>query len=159
MPTANVYLGLGTNLGNKKANLLLAMEQIKNRIGRINSLSGFYTTEPWGFKSDNTFLNAACIVETTHTPLEILALIKQIEIELGRQQKSINGVYSDRPIDIDILLYDDLVMQTPELTIPHPLMHQRLFVMQPLAEIASECMHPTLHQTIKQLYEAITIKC
>lgn len=155
MPPSNVYLGLGTNLGNKEKNLMVAVEEIASRIGKVISLSGFYTTEPWGFTSSNTFLNAACIIETHRSPSEVLALAKQIETDMGRRQKSVNGIYSDRPIDIDILLYDDLVLQTPELTIPHPLMHQRLFVMQPLAEIAGECIHPILHKTIRQLCEAI----
>ncbi len=135
---ATVYLGLGTNLGNKEATMHAAVRLINERVGKVTSLSAFYVTEPWGFSSDNSFLNAACKVETSLTPLEVLKETQAIERELGRIHKSVNGNYSDRPMDIDILLYDDLVLTTPELTIPHPLMLQRAFVMDPLTEIAPE---------------------
>lgn len=152
---AKVYFGLGTNLGDKEANLNLAVEKIKNRIGNVISLSGFYVTDPWGFESSNPFLNAACIIETDLPPLEILAETKSIERGLGRLKKSVNGIYKDRLIDIDLLMYDDLILRTPELTLPHPLMHQRCFVMEPLAEIAPEAMHPLFKKTIQELSEAI----
>ena len=131
-----VYLGLGTNLGNKEANLKAALEEIRKRVGEVTSLSAFHASEPWGFKSENTFLNAVCCVHTDFSPQEILHITQEIERELGRIKKSIGGVYSDRVIDIDILLYDDLRIHTPELTIPHPLMWERDFVMIPLHEIA-----------------------
>ena len=131
-----VYLGLGTNLGNKEANLKAALEEIRKRVGEVTSLSAFHASEPWGFKSENTFLNAVCCVHTDFSPQEILHITQEIERELGRIKKSIGGVYSDRVIDIDILLYDDLRMHTSELTIPHPLMWERDFVMIPLHEIA-----------------------
>lgn len=130
-----VYLGLGTNLGDKEANLKLAVEEIDKRVGKVTSLSAFYVTEPWGFSSENSFLNAACAVETSLSPFEVLSMTQEIERDLGRVKKSVNANYSDRPIDIDILLYDDIQVNTPELTIPHPLMHQREFVMKPLSEI------------------------
>ena len=131
-----VYLGLGTNLGNKEANLKAALEEIRKRVGEITSLSAFHASEPWGFKSENAFLNAVCCVHTDISPQEVLHITQEIERELGRIKKSIGGVYSDRVIDIDILLYDDLRMHTSELTIPHPLMWERDFVMIPLHEIA-----------------------
>ena len=131
-----VYLGLGTNLGNKEANLKAALEEIRKRVGEVTSLSAFHASEPWGFKSENTFLNAVCCVHTDFSPQEVLHITQEIERELGRIKKSIGGVYSDRVIDIDILLYDDLRMHTSELTIPHPLMWERDFVMIPLHEIA-----------------------
>lgn len=106
----------------------------------------FYETEPWGFKSDNSFLNAALCVETSLEPSAILHIIKEIEIEMGRIQKSVNKVYSDRPIDIDILLYNDMIMKSDELTIPHPLMTERDFVMKPLVEIAGDTVHPVLRR-------------
>ena len=130
-----VYLGLGTNLGNKKANLEMAVEAIKKRIGRVVSLSAFYATEPWGFESENSFLNAVCSVETSLLPFELLRVTQQIERESGRKKKTVDGNYSDRILDIDILLYDDLRLETPDLKIPHPLMEQREFVMVPLKEI------------------------
>ncbi len=135
---ATVYLGLGTNLGDKEATMHAAVRLINERVGEVTSLSAFYVTEPWGFSSDNAFLNAVCCVETPSLPMEVLKETQAIERELGRIHKSINGHYSDRPIDIDILLYDDLVLHTPELTIPHPLMIQRAFVMDPLREIAPD---------------------
>ena len=131
-----VYLGLGTNLGDKEANLKAASEESRKRVGEIVSLSAFYASEPWGFESENSFLNAVCCVMSDFSPMEILSITQQIERELGRKTKSVGGIYSDRMIDIDILLYDDLQIHTPELTIPHPLMWERDFVMLPLHEIA-----------------------
>ena len=133
-----VYLGLGTNLGDKEANLKAAIEEIRKRVGEVTSLSAFHASEPWGFQSENSFLNAVCCVSTELTPIEVLHITQEIERELGRLKKSVNGIYSDRMIDIDILLYDDLHIQTPELTIPHPLMRERDFVIIPLREIAPD---------------------
>ena len=130
-----VYLSLGSNLGNKEQNLTSAISEIARRIGDITAQSAFLETEPWGFDSDNAFLNAAVCVETQLSPYELLHTTQQIERDLGRIQKSHQGLYHDRIIDIDILLYDDLHIQTPELTIPHPLMQQRDFVLIPLKEI------------------------
>lgn len=144
-----LYLGIGTNLGNKEANLRAAVQQIKERIGKLVSLSPFHVSEPWGFESEHTFLNAVCGVETHLQPLQVLEETQAIERELGRIQKSVDGVYSDRLIDIDILMYDNLVMTTPELSIPHPLMCQRSFVMEPLAEIAPEVIHPVTGKKMK----------
>lgn len=133
-----VFLGLGTNLGDREGNLKAAVEQINKRVGEVTSLSAFYVTEPWGFESSYPFLNAVCRVDTVLTPHEVLAVTQDIERMIGRTKKSVNGCYSDRPIDIDILIYDDCRLNTPELTIPHPLMHKRDFVMKPLGEIAPE---------------------
>lgn len=141
---AKVFLGLGTNLGDKKNNLLTAVNNIEEKIGKVTSLSSFYETEPWGFESENSFLNAALCVETSLEPMAILRIIKDIEIEMGRTQKSVNRMYSDRIIDIDILLYDDLTMETDELTIPHPLMKERDFVMKPLMEIADDTVRTAI---------------
>ena len=133
-----VYLGLGTNLGDKEANLKAAVEEIGKRVGEVTSLSAFHVSEPWGFTSEHTFLNAVCCVLTDFRPMEVLRLTQDIERSLGRLKKSVDGHYSDRLIDIDILLYDDLHLSSPELTIPHPLMWQRDFVMIPLREIAPD---------------------
>ena len=130
-----VFLGLGTNLGEKEINILNALKEIKRRIGEITSLSSFYASEPVGFESENLFLNAVCCVQTQLSPYEVLSATQDIERNLGRTQKSINREYHDRTMDIDILLYDNLCINTPELTIPHPLMKDRDFVMTPLKEI------------------------
>lgn len=133
--THTAYLSLGTNLGDKENNLLSAISEIERRIGPVRAQSAFLATEPWGFDSQNTFLNAAIRIETKFSPLELLDETLQIERDLGRKHKSVNGQYHDRIIDIDILLYDDLHISTPRLTIPHPHMHERDFVIIPLKEI------------------------
>lgn len=146
-----VYFSLGTNLGDKEHNLRLAVQKIEERIGKVISLSAFYATAPWGFSSENTFLNAAVCVETLLPPLSVLYLTQEMEHEIGRTHKSVGGVYSDRLIDIDLLLYDDRVMDTPELKLPHPLMHERRFVMEPLVEIAPDLVHPVLKKKMREL--------
>lgn len=130
-----VYLGLGSNLGDKAWNLSEAIRLIGERVGQVVRQSSFIETEPWGFQSDNSFLNAVILCETDKTPREVLLLTQQIERDMGRRQKSVSVGYIDRTIDIDILLYDDLTIDEPNLKIPHPLMHQRDFVMRPLKEI------------------------
>ena len=130
-----VYFSLGSNLGDKKQNLSTAIKLMEEQIGVLLRQSAFLETEPWGFQSDNSFVNAAICMETPLDPFEVLAKTQEIERELGRTIKSTNGEYHDRIIDIDILLYDDLHINTPQLTIPHPLMEQRDFVMIPLREI------------------------
>ena len=147
-----VYLGLGTNLGDKEQNLRMSVKKIEERIGNVVSLSAFYATAPWGFSSENSFLNAAVCVETTLLPLQVLEETQRIERELGRTEKSVNGLYADRLIDIDLLLYDDRVMDAEGLTLPHPLMTERRFVMEPLSEIAPDVVHPVLHKTMKELF-------
>lgn len=147
---AIAYLALGTNIGNKRRNMITAAALLAERVGDVLALSGFYETEPWGFQSENTFLNAALQLDTSLSPLELLKATQEIEIEMGRTQKS-NGAYHDRIIDIDILLYEDLVLQTPELSLPHPLMHERLFVMEPLAEIAPNVIHPVFKKPVISL--------
>lgn len=148
---ALVYLGLGTNIGNKRKNMVTAAALLAERAGDVLSLSSFYETEPWGFASENTFLNAALELETDCSPMELLRLTQQIEREMGRTQKS-DGSYHDRIIDIDILLYGNEVVHHEDLVVPHPLMQQRLFVMQPLAEIAPSLVHPVLQKSMYDLY-------
>ncbi len=134
-----VYLGLGSNLGNRRALLKRAVRLIGERVGEVTRQSTFIETEPWGFESANKFLNAVILCETDMTPREVLEATQQIERDMGRQKavhrSSTNRTYTDRPIDIDILLYDDLTVDEPDLKIPHPLMEQRDFVMIPLREI------------------------
>ena len=141
-----VYLGLGTNLGDREQNLQEAIRLIGDRVGKVTRQSSFIQTEPWGFESENLFLNAVILCETEQTPREVLLTTQQIERDMGRQ-KMVNGSwsmvngqrqYADRVIDIDILLYDNLTVDEPDLKIPHPLMQQRDFVMKPLGEIRGE---------------------
>ena len=149
-----VYLGLGSNLGDKEWNLSEAIRLIGEKVGEVLRQSSFIETEPWGFESENRFLNAVILCQTEKTPREVLTLTQQIERDLGKckehatqrsqivnskssNSKSSNCKYADRPIDIDILLYDDWTVDEPDLKIPHPLMHQRDFVMIPLKQITN----------------------
>ena len=128
-------MSLGANLGDRKGNIKLAIKQISELIGPVVRQSALIETAPWGFNSANTFINAAVCSETSLSPREVLQATQGIERALGRTTKSIDGQYHDRPIDIDILLYDDLHVNEPGLVIPHPHMNKRQFVMQPLSEI------------------------
>ena len=130
-----LYLGLGANLGDKQQNIAMAVEKIEELIGHVECQSALHITEPWGFQSDNMFVNAAVKCVTILSPHEVLEKTKDIERQMGRTIKSVDGTYKDRIIDIDILLYDDMEINDPDLVIPHPLMHQRDFVMKPLNEI------------------------
>ena len=135
MNSHKVYFGLGSNLGDCRKNLERAIRLIGDRVGRVTRQSSFLETDPWGFESQNKFVNAVILCETMKSPREVLALTQQIERDMGRRKKSVSGTYTDRTIDIDILLYDDLTVDEPDLQIPHPLMHRRDFVMIPLEEI------------------------
>ena len=128
-----VYLGLGSNQGDRNKQLARAIELIGERVGKVIRQSSIIETEPWGFTSGNKFLNCAIFIETELLPRKVLEVTKQIERELGRRYKGM--AYRDRPIDIDILLYDDITLDEPVLQIPHPLMYERDFVMIPLREI------------------------
>ena len=135
MTKHKIYLGLGSNLGDRQGNISRAYAEIEKLIGTIVRQSALYESEPWGFESDNLFTNSVICCETTLSPREVLKKTQSIERQLGRTQKSVDGHYHDRTIDIDILLYDDLTVNEPDLKIPHPLMRQRDFVMKPLSEI------------------------
>ena len=130
---ATVYLGLGTNIGNRKENLTRAIGLLSLALGHYTALSSFIETAPWGFNSDNAFLNCTVAFDTELTPHQLLDTTENIERELGRTSKSNGGIYHDRVIDIDILLYGSETVSTARLTIPHPLMHMRDFVLEPLA--------------------------
>lgn len=146
-----VYFSLGSNLGNRAELLERTLTLLNQEIGNLVFRSSFYETEPWGFSSEHPFLNACCLYETELSPIEVLHKTQQIEKELGRKRKSKNKKYHDRPIDIDLLLCDDLVINTKELTIPHPLMQERKFVLEPLNEIAPDVIHPVLHISISEI--------
>ena len=130
-----VYLGLGSNIGDRRQCIADAIRLISERVGAVLRQSTLIEIEPWGFQSKHKFLNGVILCETDKSPREVLALTQQIERDLGRKKKSHSSRYHDRPIDIDILLYDDLTIDEPDLRIPHPLMHERDFVMIPLNEI------------------------
>lgn len=129
------YLSLGSNLGDRHATMQSAILLLGKQAGTVDRVSSAIETEPWGFESANKFLNMCVRITTTLSPEQLLATTKDIELQLGRTTKSVNGQYHDRPIDIDILTYDDLHINTPSLTLPHPHMHERDFVMIPLHEI------------------------
>lgn len=152
---STVYLGLGTNLGDKEVQLRTAVNEIEKRIGRIMILSAFYTTIPWGFTSEHTFLNAACAVETSLNPYELLSVTQDIEKNLGRKHKSVDHHYADRLIDIDILFFDQIIIHEADLQIPHPLLTKRDFVLKPLVEITPDLVHPINHLTIRKLWQRI----
>ena len=137
-----VYLSLGSNLGDKERNIVQAIVKINEKIGAVVRQSSLLITEPWGFESEHHFVNCAVCCKTTLTPRRLLNATQRIEREMGRTRKSLvikDGTprveYHDRIIDIDILLYDDVTIDTPTLKIPHPLMQERDFVMIPLREI------------------------
>ncbi|MCR5779720.1 MAG: 2-amino-4-hydroxy-6-hydroxymethyldihydropteridine diphosphokinase [Bacteroidaceae bacterium] len=138
-----VYLGLGSNLGDRHTLLLQALELMIQHVGQLVRCSSFFETEPQGFTSDHAFLNAVALYRTTLTPEQLLATTQDIERQLGRTEKTQpGGAYTDRPIDIDILLYGDETVNTPELTIPHPHMNERDFVMKPLEELRRNLTSP-----------------
>jgi 2-amino-4-hydroxy-6-hydroxymethyldihydropteridine diphosphokinase len=136
MTKHQVYLSLGSNLGRREENLTKAIQLIAERVGAVIRQSSFIETAPWGFHSEHQFMNAAILCETDKTPREVLQVTQQIEKEMGRKDKT-SHFYSDRCIDIDILLYDDLTVDEPDLKIPHPLMQERDFVMIPLKQITN----------------------
>ena len=148
-----VYLGLGSNLGDRQANLDRALEFLSQR-ARMGEISSIYDTEPLGDSNQPRFLNLVCQAFTRLEPPALLALAKGIERKLGRVGKS----GTPRTIDIDILLYDDQVIDTPELVIPHPKMTERAFVLIPLDEIASDTVHPVTEKTMKELLQNATEK-
>ena len=147
-----VYLSLGTNSGNKPINLLKALACIAEKTGKILSISSVYETKPWGFESENDFLNMVVCVETSLTHVEILTLTQSIETTIGRSQKT-SLSYQDRIIDIDLIAYDDLIIRSENLQLPHPLFHKRLFVLEPLHEIAPDYIHPVLKKKVSDLIE------
>ncbi len=145
------YLGLGSNLGERHQNLDKAVEYLSQRL-RVTQKSSVYDTEPMGNPEQPRFLNMVCQVKTMLRAEDLLMLVKAIERKLGRLPGKHN---SPRPIDIDILFYGDQVIDTPELTIPHPRLTHRAFVLVPLAEIAPTLVHPVAKKTVKELLKEL----
>ena len=147
------YLILGSNSVDKNEILGRTITLINKLVGTVTATSSVYETEAWGYESQNSYLNQALSVDTTHSPIELLHITQEIERNLGRSSKSINGVYTDRPIDIDILFYADEIVNMPELIIPHQHIAARRFVLEPMNELAPDLQHPVQERTIHQLLE------
>lgn len=146
-----VYLSLGANVGDCATHIRDAITRLESA-ERVVAVSSFYETEPVEFADQAWFLNCAVALETTKTPGPLMATLLSIERKMGRTRTQHKG---PRTIDIDILLFGDMIMDSPELTIPHPAMHHRRFVLEPLAEIAPEARHPVLKKTIRELLDAL----
>jgi 2-amino-4-hydroxy-6-hydroxymethyldihydropteridine diphosphokinase len=150
---ATVYLGLGANIGNREANLRMALHGL-TRMARVEAVSPLYETDPIGSVRDQPpFYNAACRIETGLEPESLLRFLKSLEHEIGRRPGGPVG--GPRPIDLDILLYEDRVHESEDLVIPHPRLAERAFVLVPLAEIAPEALHPATGKTIGELARAV----
>jgi 2-amino-4-hydroxy-6-hydroxymethyldihydropteridine diphosphokinase len=142
-----IYISLGSNLGDRLANLRNAMTNISPKVKAV-AQSSIYETEPWGYSDQPSFLNQIIKANTDLAPFDLLAFFKEIEVSMGRQE---TFRFGPRLIDLDILFYDDLVLNTPKLTIPHPRIIERAFVLIPLVEIAPDLYHPVIGKTIQQL--------
>jgi 2-amino-4-hydroxy-6-hydroxymethyldihydropteridine diphosphokinase len=147
------YLSLGSNLGDRMGNLRAAIDRL-GALGQVTAVSSFYETEPVEYIQQPWFVNCAVALETEKMPKQLLAGVLKIERDMGRRRTA-DRRKGPRPIDIDILLFGSAIIASPDLQVPHPAMHERRFVLQPLAEIAPEVRHPMLKKTIRELWDAI----
>jgi 2-amino-4-hydroxy-6-hydroxymethyldihydropteridine diphosphokinase len=150
---ACVYIGIGSNLGDREFHCSKAIELLKDAGIKVEKKSKPVETKPWGVEDQPAFINMAVSAETFLEPVELLSALKAIEKTMGRDMDAER--WGPRVIDLDIIMYDDLVLDSPELTIPHKHMHERDFVLGPLAEIAPELMHPVFHKSVSELFEAL----
>ena len=152
---ARVFISLGSNVGDRLANIQQAVSLLSmtDKIKIVKS-SSFYETEPWGNKNQTWFVNAAVALDTELSPVELLKLCQSVEMQLGRNRVN-QEKWSERTIDIDILMYDNLVMSNDILSIPHPYMHKRAFVLVPMLEVKSDLVHPVFKKTISELYDEL----
>ena len=147
------YIGIGSNQGNKYENCVLAIESIcSHKKNNLLKQSSLYLTEPWGYKEQDDFINAVIKIETSLSPLNLLSILQGVERKLGKKK---NGKWGPRTIDLDILFYNNQTLESPQLTIPHPLLHQRGFVLIPLKEIDHHLKHPVFNQTVSQLFDRL----
>ena len=149
---SSAFIGIGSNLGNREENCARAIVLLREKGLRVRKQSSLYETEPWGTGDQPLFLNMAVQIETDHSPAELLKLLKGIETEMGREK---TYKWGPRVIDLDILLFDDIILEQDDLCIPHPLMHKRDFVLRPLADLAPAMKHPALHLSIGELLQQL----
>lgn len=152
---SRVFLSLGSNLGDRLSNIQQAVSHLSmSEHIKILKTSSFYETEPWGNKNQEWFINAALALDTDFTCEELLEFCQNIEVQLGRIRKE-NEKWSQRAIDIDILMYDDKLINKQNLIVPHPLMHLRAFVLVPMLEVKADLIHPVFNKTISDLYDEL----
>lgn len=147
-----ITLSFGSNLGKKKETIEQAYALLEKELGKMVSKSAFLETKPWGFESEDMFVNSAAVFETEKTPMQALEICNRIEEMLGRKRSVDDVGYASRTIDIDIIFCDSQIIDTPLLKVPHPLMEKRDFVLKPLREIMPDFVHPVLGKKIKEIF-------
>lgn len=154
---ATAHINIGSNIGDRRSQIELAVTRIMERFGRSVRRSGYVDSAPWGYDSPNRFLNLGLAVEIgSAAPLEVMKKLLAIERSINpASHRTAAGIYADRVIDIDLIAVDDMVLNMPELTLPHPRMHLRAFVLEPLVELAPAWRHPLLHLSARQLRELL----
>jgi len=151
MKRHNIYLSLGSNEGDREGLLQMAIDSIRKYVGEVVRVSSTYEGEPLGFRSEKQFLNLCLEMKVEGSPQQLLLKLEAIEVKLGRLKPSIFSEYTDRTIDLDIVFFDDLIVNSADLIIPHPKMHLRRFVLEPLAELCPDFIHPVLKKSVKDL--------